>query len=55
MELRVMDAEGGRVIHQRRRTGKLAVVVAVQNVVVAACLVAALFLYLDFQKDVSTL
>lgn len=55
MEQGMMDAEGGRVIHRRKRTGTLAVVVAVQNVVVAACLIATLFLYLDFPKDVSTL
>lgn len=55
MEQGMMDAERGRVIHRRKRTGTLAVVVAVQNVVVAACLIATLFLYLDFPKDVSTL
>ncbi|XP_076736779.1 uncharacterized protein LOC143415173 [Maylandia zebra] len=54
MEQGMMDAERGRVIHRRKRTGTLAVVVAVQNVVVAACLIATLFLYLDFPKDTST-
>ncbi|XP_026200659.1 uncharacterized protein LOC113151989 [Anabas testudineus] len=46
-----MDAERGRVVHRERRARKLAVVVAVQNVLVAACLLATLYVYWDAQKQ----
>ncbi|KAI3368318.1 hypothetical protein L3Q82_008031 [Scortum barcoo] len=44
---RGMDAEGGRRIHGDRRSRKLAVVIAVQNVLVAACLLVTLYVYLN--------
>ncbi|XP_042273612.1 uncharacterized protein LOC121901046 [Thunnus maccoyii] len=49
MDRRRMDAEGGRVVHRDRRAGQLAVVVAVQNVLVAACLLVTLFVYWETQ------
>ena len=56
MEQRRMDAEGGRVVHRSRRAaGKLAVVVAVQNLLVVACLLATYYVYQDFQSLVSKL
>lgn len=45
-----MDAEEGRVVHRMRHPNKLAVVVAVQNVLVAACLLATLYVYWDVPK-----
>ncbi|KAK9519225.1 hypothetical protein VZT92_021966 [Zoarces viviparus] len=47
MERRRMDADGGRAVHRERRTRKLAVVVAVQNVLVTACLVVTLYVCWD--------
>ena len=55
MDRRRRDAEGGRVVHRDRRAGKLAVVVAVQNVLVAACLLVTLYVYWNVQKQVSEL
>lgn len=46
---RKMDAEGGRVVHRERRARKLAVVVAVQNVLVAACLLVTLYVFWGVQ------
>lgn len=41
-----MDAERGRVVRRsERRAGKLAVVVAVQSALVAACLLVTLYVY----------
>ncbi|GLD46296.1 uncharacterized protein AKAME5_002700900 [Lates japonicus] len=45
MDQRRMDAEGGRVVHREWRARKFAVIVAVQNVLVAACLVVTLYVY----------
>ncbi|KAM7388510.1 hypothetical protein PAMP_024680 [Pampus punctatissimus] len=50
MDRRRMDAEGGRVVHRNRRAGKLAVVVAVQNLLVVACLVLTLCVHWDVNK-----
>lgn len=48
---RKMDVERGRVVHRERRARKLAVVVAVQNMLVAACLLVTLYVYWDVQKQ----
>ncbi|XP_078024594.1 uncharacterized protein LOC144463647 [Epinephelus lanceolatus] len=50
MERRKMDADGGRVVHRRKRTRRLAIVVAVQNVLVTACLAVTLYVYWDVQS-----
>ncbi len=58
MDRRRMDADGGRGVrgvHRDRRTRKLAAVVAVQNVLVAACLLVTLYVYWDVQRRVSKL
>lgn len=49
MDRRRMDADGGRVLRRGRRTSKLAVVVAVQNVLVTACLAVTLYVCWDAQ------
>ncbi|XP_031724111.1 uncharacterized protein LOC116394885 [Anarrhichthys ocellatus] len=49
MERRRMDADGGRAVHRERRTRKLAVVVAVQNVLVTTCLVVSLYVCWNVQ------
>ncbi|XP_056234562.1 uncharacterized protein LOC130170890 [Seriola aureovittata] len=51
MDRRRMDAEGGRVVHREWRARKLAVVVAVQNVLVAACLFITLYVYWGVQDQ----
>lgn len=53
MERRRMDAEGGRVVQRNKRAGKLALVVVVQNMLVAACLLVTLYVYWDVRKRVS--
>ncbi|CAK6974876.1 uncharacterized protein LOC113151989 [Scomber scombrus] len=50
MDRRRMDAEGGRVVYRDRRAGKIAVVVAVQNILVAACLLVTLYVYWGAEK-----
>lgn len=55
MDRRRMDADGGRGVHRDRRTRKLAVVVAVQNVLVAVCLLVTLYVYWDVKGRVSKL
>lgn len=42
MDARRTDVEGGRALHRERRTRKLALVVAAQNVLVVACLLLTL-------------
>lgn len=51
MERSSMDADGGRVVRRQGRVGKLAVVVAVQNVLVAVCLLVTLYVYFKFHAD----
>lgn len=51
MDGRRMDVEGGRVVHREKRARKLAVVVAVQNMLVAACLLVTLYVYWDVQEQ----
>ncbi|CAJ1060071.1 hypothetical protein L3Q82_008031 [Xyrichtys novacula] len=46
--------EGEKVNHGDRRSRRLAVVVAVQNVLVAACLVVTLYVYWTVQERVSS-
>ncbi|KAF3691136.1 hypothetical protein EXN66_Car006810 [Channa argus] len=48
-----MDAEGGRVVHRERRARKLAVVVALQNVMVIGCLLITLYVYWGVQTEPS--
>ncbi|KAF1385945.1 hypothetical protein PFLUV_G00113030 [Perca fluviatilis] len=50
MDQRRMDADGGRVLRRGRRTSKLAVVVAVQNVLITACLAVTLYVCWDAQS-----
>lgn len=45
MERRMMDAEGGSALHREWRAAKLAVVVVLQNLLVAACLLVTLYVY----------
>lgn len=40
-----MDAEGGQIIHRDTRSRRLAVVVVVQNVLVAACLAITAYVF----------
>lgn len=47
-----MDADGGRVVHREKRARKLAVVVALQNLLVAACLLVTLYVYWNVCRDV---
>ncbi|XP_051233626.1 uncharacterized protein LOC127350762 [Dicentrarchus labrax] len=54
MDRRRMDAaDGGRVLHRGRRVRKLAVVVALQNLLVAACLLVTLYVYRDVSQGVN--
>lgn len=62
MDRRKTDAEcggggvGGRVVHRHNRTSTLTVVVVLQNLLVAACLVVTLYVYWEvYQVPVSTL
>ncbi|XP_054900695.1 uncharacterized protein LOC129369377 [Poeciliopsis prolifica] len=47
IDQRTMDAEGGRAVRRSGRVGRLAVVVAVQNLLVVACLLVTVYLYLE--------
>ncbi|KAK2835795.1 hypothetical protein Q5P01_016279 [Channa striata] len=51
MDGRRMDADGGRVLHREKRARKLAVVVAVQNVLVVGCLLVTLYVYWGGQTE----
>ncbi|XP_029939581.1 uncharacterized protein LOC115382079 [Salarias fasciatus] len=46
-----MDAEGARAVQPNRRISKLAVVVAVQNLLLVVCLLVTFYVYRDFQAN----
>ncbi|CAN9500621.1 unnamed protein product [Ophioblennius macclurei] len=46
-----MDAEGARPVRPKRRINKLAVVVAVQNLLLVLCLLLTFFVYRGFQAS----
>ncbi len=46
-----MDAEGGLVVHRDRRSRKLAVVVALQNLLVVSCLLTTFYVYWNTEKQ----
>lgn len=50
-----MNADGGRVVHRRKCARKLAVVVVLQNLLVASCLLVTLYVYWNVEKPVSKL
>lgn len=49
-----MDVEGGRAVRRKSRVGRLAAVVAVQNVLVVTCLLVTVYLYMATPVLVST-
>ncbi|KAK5622068.1 hypothetical protein CRENBAI_011134, partial [Crenichthys baileyi] len=56
MDQGMIDVEGGRAVRRRSRVGRLAAVVAVQNLLVVACLLVTVYLYMESpalpEKDV---
>lgn len=46
----MMDAEGSSVLHREWRAAKLAVLVVMQNLLVAACLLVTLYVYWSVQS-----
>ncbi|XP_051803196.1 uncharacterized protein LOC127533643 [Acanthochromis polyacanthus] len=54
-QMGMVDAEGGRVVHRPRRAGgRLAMVVAVQNVLVVVCVLVTVYVYWDAQSKTSS-
>ncbi|XP_023195576.1 uncharacterized protein LOC111609735 [Xiphophorus maculatus] len=47
IDQRTMDAEGGRAVRRSSRVGRLAIVVAVQNLLVVTCLLVTAYIYLE--------
>ncbi|XP_043986280.1 uncharacterized protein LOC122839077 isoform X2 [Gambusia affinis] len=50
IDQRTMDAEGGRAVRRSSRVGRLAIVVAVQNLLVVTCLLVTVYLYLYLES-----